>query len=88
MLRLCIEITTNSFKILISSYVPSIVTFSQGLVQYALHIKLCQTNTLNICLGIYYASFALRIKRIISTLEGIRIAVNGTVNIEITRVYD
>ena len=55
MLRLYIEITTNSFKIQISPYVLSIASFSHGLVQYALHIKLCQINTLSLCFGIYYA---------------------------------
>lgn len=55
MLRLYIEIMTNSFKIQISSYVPSIVTFLHGLVEYVLYIKLCQINTLITRLGIHYA---------------------------------
>jgi len=55
MLRLYIEIMTSSFKIQIYSYVPSIVTFLHGLVQYALHIKLCQINPLTTRLSIHYA---------------------------------
>jgi hypothetical protein len=90
MLRLYSEITTNSFKIQITSYVPSIVAFSHGLVQYALLVKLCQIDTLSVRLDIYCIMlvFDLRIKRIICPLEGIRIVVNATMNIEITRDYD
>lgn len=55
MLRLFIEMMTNSFKIKISSSVLSIVTFLRDLLQYALHIKLCQINTLNTRLGIHCA---------------------------------
>jgi hypothetical protein len=48
MLRLYVEITTNSFKIQISSYVPSTATFLHSLLHYALHIKLCRINTLGV----------------------------------------